>query len=67
MVELLKKTWKIIYADENFGMQLFLTYFEIFPDALLVFKFKDETDLQHSSRLKNHTNTVTRSINLMIT
>ena len=67
MVELLKKTWKILYRDENLGIRLFMTLFEIYPDAKVIFKLKEGTDLRHSSKLKGHSTRVVSTINLLIT
>jgi hemoglobin-like flavoprotein len=53
---IVEETWAKAAAlgAETVGVLLFKQIFEIAPEALMLFSFKDEPDLYESEKLKNH-------------
>ena len=65
-IESLQHSWaKVVALDETFVVQgtiLFKNIFEIAPEALQLFSFKDEPDMFESPKFKKHASGVIKAV-----
>ena len=62
------RTWALVAAGplEPVGVAFFLKIFEIAPEALQLFPFKDEPDLAESPKLKKHAMSVMNTVDAAV-
>jgi len=65
---LVESTWAQVVGlgKENVGVLLFKHIFEIAPEALQLFKFKDESNVFESTLLKSHSNKVIATVDVAV-
>ena len=61
------QTWKLVAEDlEGHGIVFFKRIFELAPEALQLFSFKDEPNLYESPALKQHANKVMTTVGVAV-
>mmetsp|Transcript_12393 Transcript_12393/g.19338 ORF Transcript_12393/g.19338 Transcript_12393/m.19338 type:complete len:250 (+) Transcript_12393:1460-2209(+) len=65
-VRTLKKTWAIAQGVPNIGVKIFENLFDIAPEALELFPFKDEPNLFEGESMKKHASNVMNAIGMAI-
>lgn len=66
-VEEVTRTWKLVEANlEASGIAFFKRIFEIAPEALQLFSFKDEPNLYESEKLKTHATKVMTTVGVAV-
>jgi len=48
------KTWKQLTQDPELGLKVFTNYFDLSPESVKLFSFRNVKNLQKSYQLKTH-------------